>query len=71
MTERILRQSEVLQITGLGRTTLWRLERRGEFPARRRITGNIVGWLLSEVEEWMRSRPVVPAEAGAEPGVSD
>ena len=38
MTERILRQSEVLAITGLGRTTLWRLEKRGEFPARRRIT---------------------------------
>lgn len=66
MTDRILRQSEVLAITGLGRTTLWRLEKRGEFPARRRITGNIVGWLASEVEEWIRSRPVAPDVAGAD-----
>lgn len=66
MTERILRQSEVLAITGLGRTTLWRLEKRGEFPARRRITGNIVGWLASEVEEWIASRPLATPGAGAE-----
>ena len=71
MTERILRQSEVLAITGLGRTTIWRLERRGEFPARRRITGNIVGWLASEVEEWMRSRPVAPDVASAESDATD
>lgn len=66
MTERILRQSEVLARTGLGRTTLWRLEKRGEFPARRRITGNIVGWIESEVEEWIASRPLATPGAGAE-----
>jgi len=66
MTERILRQSEVMAITGLGRTTLWRMEKRGEFPARRRITGNIIGWLASEIEEWIRSRPLATPGAGAE-----
>lgn len=63
MTDRILRTSEVLAMTGLGRTTLWRMERRGEFPARRKITGNTVGWLASEVEEWVKTRPVVPCAA--------
>lgn len=71
MDDRILRQSEVLARTGLGRTTLWRLEKRGEFPARRRITGNIVGWPASEVEEWIRSRPVAPDVASAESDATD
>ena len=63
MSDRILRLPEVLARTGLARTTLWRMERRGEFPARRQITGNTVGWLESEVSEWIESRPVAPCMA--------
>lgn len=59
MTDEILRSRDVQRITQLGRTTLWRLEKAGEFPARRQITGNLVGWLSSEVNEWLHSRPVV------------
>jgi len=29
----ILRTAAVIRLTGLSRTTLWRLERQGEFPA--------------------------------------
>ena len=31
--------------TGLSRSTIWRLERRGTFPMHRRISLNAVGWL--------------------------
>ena len=48
---------EVVSFTGLGRTTIWRLEQRGEFPARRQITPQRVGWLVEEVREWARTRP--------------
>jgi prophage regulatory protein len=59
MAERVLRTAEVQARTGLGRTSVWRREKDGTFPRRRLIGGGIVGWLESEVDEWIRSRPVV------------
>jgi len=53
---RFLRCREVCARTGLSRTTLWRLERRGEFPVRRQLTTNTVGWLEAEVEGWIATR---------------
>ena len=58
MTDRILREPDVARMTGLGRTTRYEAERRGDFPRRRRITRNAVGWLESEILEWLRSRGV-------------
>jgi predicted DNA-binding transcriptional regulator AlpA len=51
--DRILRSKEVQEMTGLSRTTLWRLERKGEFPARVALCAGSVGWRLSEVELWL------------------
>lgn len=53
---RFIREPECKSITGLSRTTRWRLEKAGKFPARRKISQNTVGWLSSEIEEWMRSK---------------
>jgi prophage regulatory protein len=58
MAERILRQPEVEGRVGLSRTTIWRLERSGDFPPRRRVLSNTIGWLESEVDEWIAGRPV-------------
>ncbi|MHB1220186.1 MAG: helix-turn-helix transcriptional regulator [Alphaproteobacteria bacterium] len=44
---------------GLSRSTRWRLERTGEFPARKQITRGAVGWSLNEVSEWVKARPAV------------
>jgi prophage regulatory protein len=65
MAERFLSTREVMDVTGMGRTTLWRLEREGEFPRRRRIVGHRVGWLESEVDEWIAARPVASAADAA------
>ena len=54
--DRIIREPECRQLTGLSRTTRWVLERRGLFPTRRRLTANSIGWLESEVHAWMASR---------------
>lgn len=59
--ERFLREAEVKRVTGLSRTTRWRLERRGQFPKRRRLSQNAIGWLESEIHSWMAAR----AEAAA------
>lgn len=50
----LLRFPEVKRRTGLSRSTIWRLERRGEFPRHCRISSGAVAWLESEVSEWMR-----------------
>lgn len=55
MNERILRQGEVLKITGLSRQTLWRKANDGTFPSPVQITKNAIGWFLSDIEEWLSS----------------
>lgn len=59
MSERLLRLGDVLDRTGLSRTSLWRLEQAGDFPRRRRLGPNMVAWLESEITEWLQSRPTV------------
>ncbi len=58
-TDWFMREPEVARITGLSRTTRWRMERRGEFPRRRSISRNAVAWLASEIEAWMTERAEV------------
>ena len=53
----ILSTREVIKITNLSRVSLWRYERHGLFPKRLRLGPNRVGWLQSEIEDWLRSRP--------------
>lgn len=56
--ERFIDFDEVHRRTGLSRVTIWRKERAGDFPQRRLITANRVGWVESEVARWLESRPV-------------
>ena len=65
---KFLRLGDVVQLTGLSRVTLWRLEKRKEFPARIHLTDNCVGWIEDEVVEWMRSRP---RRRGSHPAPND
>jgi prophage regulatory protein len=55
-TLRLLRFPAVLGRTGLSRSTIWRLERRGAFPRHRRISPNAVAWLEQDVTDWIRSK---------------
>ena len=58
--DRFIREKTVLKLIGdKGRTTLWRWEKNGQFPRRRKLGGRSVGWLVSEVAEWIASRPQV------------
>lgn len=53
---RFLRFPGVRARTGLSRTTIWRLERHGDFPRHRRISTNAVAWAEHEVSDWIRSK---------------
>jgi len=59
MTTQIIRRPEVRRRTSLSDSTLERLERRGAFPRRRRLGPYSVGWVESEVTDWIESRPAV------------
>jgi prophage regulatory protein len=54
--DRILRDEEVRNRTGLSRTTRWRLVRAGKFPKPVRLTEHAIGWRESAIEEWLASR---------------
>ena len=52
-SERIVRKPELMRIIGLSDVSVWRLEKKGQFPKRLQLGGNSVGWLASEVQEWI------------------
>ncbi len=63
MAPKILRLRAVCEVTGLSRSTVYRLVSDGGFPKPVRLGPQSVGWRVSEVDEWLESRPV--AEAGS------
>jgi len=50
---RLIRKKELLKITGLSYSTIWRLEKADKFPKRRKIAGYSVAWLECEITEWI------------------
>ena len=56
MQDRVIRQAEITHITGLSISTILRLEQDGTFPRRRALGPHAIGWLESEVNEWLQSR---------------
>lgn len=56
--DRFMRERDVLDVTSLSRTTLWRVMKSGQFPRPVRISPGRVGWRESEVIAWQEN----PAE---------
>ena len=50
---RMLRLSQVVERTGLGKTTLYELQKDGRFPRSVHLTGHSVRWIEAEVETWL------------------
>lgn len=65
MVDKIVRERERRELTGLGRTTWWQMERRGQAPQRVELVGGRVGWKLSELQEWIESRQHVGGREAA------
>lgn len=53
---RFLRLPEVLARTGLSRSTIYVRLDEGRFPRPVSLGGRAVGWIESEVDEWIRER---------------
>ena len=59
--ESFLKRKELVARISLSYPTIWRMERKGMFPARRQISPGRVGWLESEIEQWLADRCKVMA----------
>lgn len=53
---RLLRLPEVLTRTGLSRSTIYVRLDQGRFPKPVSLGARAVGWIESEVDEWIRER---------------
>jgi prophage regulatory protein len=66
---RTIRRHELRQIVPLAETTIYDMERRGEFPRRFNLTPRCVVWDLAEIEAWIEERKQAPRAIAAKPNV--
>ncbi|CAI8342349.1 MAG: Uncharacterised protein [Gammaproteobacteria bacterium] len=52
ISNRLVRLPEVLAITGLRRSTIYKLIAQGDFPAPYKLTRRAVAWKQSDINEW-------------------
>lgn len=66
---RAIRRAELRKIVPLANTTIYEMERRGEFPKRFYLTQRCVVWDLDEVHAWLdaRKQPAEQAKLGRAP----
>lgn len=53
---RLIRFREVLALTGLSRSSMYRFIEENDFPAQVQLGGRAVAWVESEVQDWIRKR---------------
>jgi prophage regulatory protein len=58
MPTAFLRLGEVMRITGLARSTVYRLMAEHGFPAPCRLSRRAVGWRSDDIAQWSAARPV-------------
>lgn len=58
---RLLRLTQVMEVTGLKRTKIYALQAQGEFPMRVQITPSCVAWIEHEVQVWIAKRVTASA----------
>lgn len=51
---RVLRLKEVMVMTGLARSTVYKFIAAGDFPSQVPLGCRSVGWIESEVVEWIK-----------------
>lgn len=62
--KRTIKKPELRQMVPLADSTIWEMERRGQFPQRFLLTPRCLVWDLAEVEAWLalrRTQPISPA----------
>ena len=56
MEHQILRLTDVIALTGLSRSTIYLRMVQDKFPKKINLGSRAVGWISSEVNEWIEER---------------
>ncbi|EHZ2901700.1 AlpA family phage regulatory protein [Vibrio vulnificus] len=54
-TVKLVRQTELAMLLGISNTTLWRLRQDQNFPKPVAIRARMIGWRLSDIENWLNA----------------
>jgi len=54
--DRIIKLSELKDIVGLARSTIYKMSAEGKFPKPIKLGERSSGWIESEVEQWLEER---------------
>ena len=60
--QEVLRPRDLPQVTSLSRTNIWRLEKAGLFVKKLKLSSGCVGYLRSDVQEWVANRHIILGE---------
>jgi prophage regulatory protein len=60
-----VRMATVVSVTGLGRSTIYRLMAEDKFPSPVRLSKRAIGWRRIDLEHWTAGRPTISAATGA------
>ncbi len=50
---KIVRIPQVISMTGLSRSSIYRLEKEGSFPRRKRLGERMSGWIDDDITDWL------------------
>lgn len=53
-----VRVRDIITITGLARSTIYKYVKKDAFPHQIRLGKRAVGWLLPEIEPWIHTRAI-------------
>jgi len=53
---RFMRLQEVIQVTGLGRSSIYKQMAEGKFPQGVNLGARSVAWVSDEIDDWMLGR---------------
>lgn len=48
-----IRKKELAQMLGVSKSTLWRMERRGDLPKSESVTLGSTGWWKEDLDNWV------------------
>ena len=57
MAIQMVRLKDVCTLTGLSKTSIYRMEKEGQFPSRVKIGKRSVAWYSSDIDEFLNTRP--------------
>ena len=52
----VLRKKQVLSLVGLSASTIYAMQKSGEFPQPLNLSQRAIGWLTSDIEGWLAAK---------------